>query len=162
MSFKLAVATSLLLSTQAFAQNSVDTIIEKYNVTHCKSQLSALASDIIGSKEHRLLVSNQTSKEDFESLLVSGVLEYKDRQSHIIFSMSHSGGHCDVAYKESFAVKNPCIVVREEVFKKWVFKGKLNDQTHVFSHKRDDNFVGYMTSTKDGSYCLVSRQKTSS
>ncbi|MCF2858133.1 hypothetical protein L1286_11670 [Pseudoalteromonas sp. SMS1] len=162
MSLKLAVATTLLLSAQASAQNSIDTIIEKYNVAHCISELSTLASDVIGSKKHRLLVSNQTSKGDFESLLVSGVLEYKDRQSHVIFSMSHSGGHCDVAYKESFAVKNPCIVVREEVFKKWQFKGKLNDQTHVFSHKRDDNFVGYMTSTKDGSYCLVSRQKSAS
>lgn len=162
MKSQLFIAGLLMASTQVVAKNSIETIIEKYNVEHCHTELKTMASDIIGSKKHRLLVSNQTNKNELETLLVTGVLEYKDRQSHITFSMSHSGGHCEVAYKESFAVKNPCIVVREEVFKKWQFKGKLNDETHVFSHKRDENFVGYMTSTKDGSYCLVSRQKKTS
>ncbi|ESP93151.1 MULTISPECIES: hypothetical protein [Pseudoalteromonas] len=162
MKHKLFIAALLLTSTQIVAKNSIETIIEKYNVKNCHSELKAMAEDVIGSKKHRLLVSNQTSKNEFETLLVTGVLEYKDRQSHITFSMSHSAQHCEVTYKESFAVKNPCIVVREEVFKKWLFKGKLNDHTHVFSHKRDENFVGYMTSTKDGSYCLVSRQKKTS
>lgn len=149
------------LSVPLCAKTSMDKIIDKYHLTVCANALSSMASDIISSNKHRLLFSSQTPVNEQQLVLIDGVIEYRDRQAHISFSASAvNDKQCLVNYVESYVVKTPCIVTREEVFKKWIYQGQLNAQTMVFKHKRDEKMKGFLTNASDGSYCLVSQQKS--
>ena len=125
----------------------------------CRAVLVHAAEAIIKENAHRLLAT--PSPPDERSLSrVSGVVTYKDRQSHVVFAASRTTTGCQVHVTESFTFKSPCITVREEVFKRWQQKGKLNSHTWVLSHQRRQEEKAYLTDARDASSCLVSRHKT--
>ena len=159
----LLIAPLLLTSFLCFAGTSMDLIVNKYQFNQCANQLTTIAEEVIGTKEHRLLPVFATNQANYRLVTITGVINYRDRQSHIVFSASPSGKDstgCDVSYNESFVFASPCILVREEVFKKWPFKGKLNNNTQVFVNKNDHKKLAYLTNATDSAYCLVSIKKS--
>ncbi|MBQ4851385.1 hypothetical protein [Pseudoalteromonas sp. MMG012] len=155
----VSMLTSSMISVQSFAKTSMDKVLAAKANPVCAAQLIELATNTIGLNKHRLLELNSQSKQ-LHSSFVSGVIEYKDRQSHVVYAATKDiQGQCSVTFQETFTVKSPCILVREEVFKKWQYQGKLNSNTMVFKNQRDTSMSGMLSDASDGSYCLVSRHK---
>lgn len=148
---------------QAPVTTSVDKIIASNGITQCAKPLSSLAADIIGSNSHRLMLETPSADVNKALVKIYGLIQYRDRQAHVSFTASANKGgegECLVNYHETFTLQVPCVVAREEVFKKWIFKGKLSDTTSVFEHRRDSALKAYTSSAGDNSYCLVSQQKS--
>ncbi|MBQ4846183.1 hypothetical protein [Pseudoalteromonas sp. MMG005] len=155
----VSMLTSSMISVQSFAKTSMKKVLAAKTNPVCAAQLIELATNTIGLNKHRLLELNSQSKQ-LHSSFVSGVIEYKDRQSHVVYAATKDiQGQCSVTFQETFTVKSPCILVREEVFKKWQYQGKLNSNTMVFKNQRDTSMSGMLSDASDGSYCLVSRHK---
>ena len=153
----------LLQPILAWSDTSMNIIVEKYHLKQCANELITIADQVIGSKKHRLHPVFATEKSNHRLVTISGVLSYRDRKSHIVFSSSPTTEQlngCDVSYNESFVIASPCILVREEVFKKWPYKGRLNDDTQVFVNKKDNKKLAYLTNASDNAYCLVSIKKS--
>ena len=144
-----------VFSNFTLAKTSMDKVLSKHSDSLCYSPFINAAEKIIREKKHRLMTTLYSETD--EPLVISGVVEYKDRQSHIDFAAIVGDGQCRVKSTESFTFKLPCITVREEVFKKWNMKGKLNNSTLVFTHSRDAKQLAYLSDASDGSYCLVTR-----
>lgn len=138
-------------------ETSMNTVTDLLKLTTCKNTLNELASELIGTKEHRLLsYSKQGDKELFNALMV---LEYHDRTAHVSFSaMAKADGTCDANYTSSFFVNIPCALAREEVVKKFIYQGKLNDKTNVFTHKRKPYLQAITSPTNRGKGCLVTHK----
>ncbi|MBQ4862531.1 hypothetical protein J8L98_12620 [Pseudoalteromonas sp. MMG013] len=155
----LSACLLAMLSISCLAKTSMEKVLAAKANPVCAAQLIELATNTIGLNKHRLLELNSQSKQLLSSF-VSGVIEYKDRQSHVVYAATKdTQGQCAVTFQETFTVKSPCILVREEVFKKWQYQGKLNSNTMVFKNQRDTSMSGMLSDASDGSYCLVSRHK---
>ncbi len=95
-------------------------------------------------------------------LILSGVLLYKDRPSHVRFDASlindkKTGNmQCLVGYQLNYQFKDPCMTVREEVFKKWNQIAQLNDNTRYYVHKRHPDRKAYLTNLDRNVQCLAS------
>ena len=152
--FSLAFGLSLV-STSIFAKNSMSKVLEGFDTNPCYNTLVTAADETIKQNQHRLMATYQEAGK--MPHFVSGVIEYKDRLSQVMFAASGSNNACKVVVKEAFTVKLPCITVRQEVFKRWQFKGKLNNHTMVVQHMRKPNQKAIMSDASDGTYCLVTR-----
>ena len=144
-----------LLSAPLFAETSMPKVLENYEGNQCYNTLINAANETIKQNQHRLMATYQEAGK--MPHFVSGVIEYKDRLSQVMFAASESSNSCKVAVKEAFTVKLPCITVRQEVFKRWEFKGKLNNHTMVVQHMRKPNQKAILSDASDGTYCLVTR-----
>tara|TARA_Y100001956_G_scaffold81625_1_gene99725 strand:- start:1037 stop:1516 length:480 start_codon:yes stop_codon:yes gene_type:complete len=146
---------SIVVSNVVLAKTSMEKVLINHNDSLCYAPLVSAAEKIISKKTHRLMTT--LNNDSNEPVVISGVIEYKDRQSHINFAAILVNGQCRVKSTESFTFKLPCITVRQEVFKKWQMKGILNNTTLVLAHSRDAKQIAYLSDASDGSYCLVSR-----
>ena len=154
---KLASALILMVfSTTILAQTSMSKVLAGFESKACYETLITSANDTIKQNKHRLLATYQDK--DMLPHFISGVIEYKDRLSQVMFAASKQNQACKVVAKEAFTVKLPCITVRQEVFKRWQFQGKLNVNTMVLQHMRKPTLKGMLSEAVDGSYCLVTRQ----
>lgn len=147
-----------IASFNGVAKTSMEKVLDSEEPAHCKSELISLAEQTIGENKHRLLaIPTEKGK---QNTFISGVIQYKDRQSHVVYAASkNTQGQCMATFQETFTIKSPCILVREEVFKKWQFQGKLNQSSMVLKNMRDKNMRAILSDASDGSYCLVSRHK---
>lgn len=136
---------------------SMNTVTQLLELKACKDTLNNLASGLIGIKKHRILsYSKKGDDELFNALMV---LEYHDRTAHVNFSaMSKKDGTCDANYTSSFFVNVPCAQAREEVVKKFIYQGQLNDKTQVFTHKRKPHLQAMISPTNRGRGCLVTHK----
>jgi len=75
-----------------------------------------------------------------------------------INTLSLDNGGCEVSYIESFALAETCIDVREQVFKKWKFVGKLSKDSFFLRHKKDLTKNATLSSINKGAGCLVTRR----
>jgi hypothetical protein len=149
-----------IFSTSSLAKTSMEKVLAAKTAPVCAADLTELARNTIGLNKHRLLELNGQASQQ-QSSFVSGVIQYKDRQSHVVYSATEDKqGNCMVTFQETFTVKSPCILVREEVFKKWQYQGKLNNHTMVFRNQKDISMSAMLSDASDGSYCLVSRNKS--
>jgi hypothetical protein len=143
------------ISSSIFAETSMPKVLEGFDTNPCYNTLVTAANETIKQNQHRLMATYQeTGKMPH---YVSGVIEYKDRLSQVMFAATESSNSCKVVVKEAFTVKLPCITVRQEVFKRWQFKGKLSDHTMVVQHMRKPNQKAILSDASDGTYCLVTR-----
>ena len=148
--------TLLTFSAGLLAETSMTKVLSGFEGENCYQVLVNAANDTIKQNKHRLMATYQEA--NTVPHFVSGVIEYKDRQSQVMFAASEFNTACKVVVKEAFTVKLPCITVRQEVFKRWQFKGKLNSNTLVVQHVRKPKLQGILSDASDGSYCLVTRQ----
>tara|TARA_Y100000287_G_C14074005_1_gene282231 strand:- start:49 stop:549 length:501 start_codon:yes stop_codon:yes gene_type:complete len=86
------------------------------------------------------------------------IVDYKGNDSQVNISATPIKNSCNVVYMETFVRKEPCIISREKIMKKWNFVGKLNE-TMVFNFRRDDKFFGYLTPQGFNSSCLISKRR---
>lgn len=138
-------------------KTSMNTVTDLLKLKTCKNTLNALASELIGTKEHRLLsYSKQGDKELFNALMV---LEYHDRTAHVNFSaMAKADGTCDANYTSSFFVNVPCALAREEVIKRFIYVGQLSGKTQIFKHKRKPHLQAMISPANRGRGCLVTHK----
>ena len=161
--FRLLISTcalpALLLcfSSSTLAETSMSKLVENFETNACSAILVKAAEATIKENPHRLLTPHKPPNSRALPSLISGVIQYKDRQSHITYSTDKQNDRCHVASIETFTFKSPCLTVREEVFSKWSIEGKLNNTTMVLKSRRKAHHTAHLTDARDGSYCLVSR-----
>ncbi|GAB3488844.1 hypothetical protein [Marinomonas epiphytica] len=153
------VTAMLGLSTAAFAETKMIEIVDEHNIQQCRQPLLAIADEIIDKKEHRLYVDQPKSHADKYPFTVIGVITYNDQDSQVVFNASPMvNGECEVSYQEVFALPETCLAVREQVFKKWEYVGRLSDDSFFLRHKERLTRNATLTSIKSGSECLVTRR----
>ncbi|MGB1361167.1 MAG: hypothetical protein ACPG8V_03520 [Alphaproteobacteria bacterium] len=85
-------------------------------------------------------------------------LDYNGDDSQVNITASPIKNGCNIVFTETFTSNNPCIEMREKLFKKWKMLGKLN-QTLVFSYKKDKDFIAYLTPQGNGATCLITKRQ---
>lgn len=150
-----------------YADTSMSILLEKQNLDYlasCKGKLLQMADTVVGKREHRLFAAEpKTAKEPSDAVAkgvgvfyVSGVVSYRDRDVHVGFTAMPQGKKtCQVLVTKSFTVKEPCIAVREEIFKKWDYLGQLNPQTMVLRNKKMPAEQALLSNQFMGKACLA-------
>lgn len=165
---------SFLLSVPLYAETSMSVLLKKPELAYlqpCREKLVHVAETVIGKRKHRLLASEKTEAEQKgkggqqrkqaaagggKVFYASGVLSYRDRDVHMGFTAVPSGKeNCQVIAVKSFTVKEPCIAVREEVFKKWNYLGQLNPLTMVLQNKKQPAEQAMLSNQFMGKACLA-------
>lgn len=149
----------------------------------CKQFVIDVGNDLIGDKTHYLQIVNipaaaslglNEEKEESSTnmaenlkgsnknnLIISGLLEYNDRPSHVRFDaflVDEPIGQksCVVSYQLDYHFDDPCIAIREEAFKKWNKLGDLGNKTQYYVHKRHPNKKVFLTNLSRNTQCLAS------
>lgn len=157
--FVFSIIPTMLLSLNTHAETSMSVIVEEHGIQQCKQPLLSIANELIGKKSHRLHVDQPKHNADKYPFTVVGVISYNDRDAQVQFSAAPMiNGECEVSYQESFALTETCLTVREQVFKKWEYIGKLSDDSFFLRHKERFTKNATLTSIKSGSECLVTRR----
>lgn len=157
-----------LFGTVVSAETKMPAVLKELNLANpCKQTLVALAEEIIGPKEHRIIENKVTDSNIFEAFIL---LSYNDQESHLNFTAVPTAKGCKVSYSESFDVRTPCVEARESLFKRWRMLGKLSQTTTVFRYdfprnkkqlpeNENDRATAYLTQTRRGTSCLVTRKR---
>jgi len=149
----------LSLTGAVNAQTKMVDVVNEHGIEQCKAQLLTIAEDVIGVKEHRLHLDQPKGNVDSYPFAVIGVLTYNDREAQLQFTASPMGqGGCEVTSLEAFTIPETCVDVREQVFKKWKFVGRLSEQSFFLRHKEQLTRNATLTSTNSGAGCLVTRR----
>lgn len=171
-SFSLLTAALVMASTSLHAETSMSQLMKQSELTHCRKPLIQAAEQVIGKREHRLLEAKPVqekavadSKENDSKkkgsaadklFHASGVVSYRDRDVHVSFTATEVGAAaCQVVTTKSFTVKEPCIAVREEVFKKWDYLGQLNPLTMVMQNRKNPAEQAFLSNQFSGRACLA-------
>lgn len=144
-------------------KTKMNVVTERYDIRVCKEALETLAHDIFGIKEHKVLLENVVNKNLNQQVLrLVSVLNYHDRNAHVRFTATpHANGSCDANYVQTLVVQVTCIEAREEVLKKWLHKGRLDENTHVYQHRRYPTKMAYTSPANRGASCLITTTNTS-
>lgn len=154
-----ALASTLLFSLNAQAETKMSIVVEEHGIQQCKLPLLAIADEVIGKKEHRLHVDQPKQNADKYPFTVIGVISYNDSDAQVQFIAAPMiNGECEVSYQEAFALTESCLEVREQVFKKWKYIGRLSDDSFFLQHKERLTKNATLTSIKSGTECLVTRR----
>lgn len=149
----------LFVSFHVHAETSMSVITEEHEIEQCKQPLLAISDELIGNNEHRLYVDQPKHHANKYPFTVIGVISYNDRDAQVLFNASPMvNGECEVSYQEVFALPETCLAVREQVFKKWEYVGRLSDDSFFLRHKERLTKNATLTSIKSGSECLVTRR----
>lgn len=170
----LLAAVLVVASVPLHAETSMSRLVQKSELTHCRQALVQAAEQVIGKRPHRLLEAKTapkqqvvgTPKDDSKKkdsaaatgklFHASGVVSYRDRDVHVSFTATEVGAAaCQVVTTKSFTVKEPCIAVREEVFKKWDYQGQLNPLTMVMQNRRNPAEQAFLSNQFSGRACLA-------
>jgi len=155
----LIIIPATLFSLHTYAETSMSVIVEEHDIQQCKIPLLAIAEELIGQKSHRLHVDQPKQHADKYPFTVVGVISYNDQDSQVRFSATPMiNNECEVAYQEVFVLAESCLEVREQVFKKWEYVGKLSNDSFFLRHKERFTKNATLTSIKSGSECLVTRR----
>jgi hypothetical protein len=155
----LTLLLSAALSHSVIADTSMTEVLDEHGIVGCKPQLEALADSVIGENEHRLHLYQPKRHADKYPFSVTGIISYRDQEAQIEFNASPMiEGGCEVSYVESFALPETCVKIREEVFKKWKFVGRLSDKSFFLHHKKELARNATLTSINSGSACLITRR----
>ncbi len=155
----LTLIAQLATMPMAFAQTKMAEVLDELEIQQCRTQLMTLADEVIGEKSHRLHVDQPKGNADKYPLTVVGIISYNDRDAHVQFNASPLGDNqCEVSYIEAFALTESCLEVREQVFKKWKYVGKLSDDSFFLRHKERLTKNATLSSINHGTECLVTRR----
>ncbi|MFT2098342.1 hypothetical protein ACMUMQ_08315 [Marinomonas sp. 2405UD66-6] len=147
------------VSLNAHAETSMSVIAEEHEIEQCKQPLIAIADELIGKNEHRLYVDQPKHHANKYPFTVIGVISYNDQDAQVQFNAAPMvNGECEVSYQEVFALPETCLAVREQVFKKWEYVGRLSKDSFFLRHKERLTRNATLTSIKSGSECLVTRR----
>ncbi len=150
---------ALSLSFMANAETSMAKVVEEHGIQQCKMPLLAIAQEVIGENTHRLHADQPKNNADKYPFTVIGVISYNDQDAQIQFNAAPMiNGECEVSYQEVFALPETCIAVREQVFKKWEYVGKLSKDSFFLRHKERFTKNATLTSIKSGSECVITRR----
>lgn len=157
--FVCAILPATFLAQMTYAETSMSVIVEEHGIQQCKIPLLAIADELIGNKVHRLHVDQPKQHADKYPFTVVGVISYNDEDAQVQFNASPMvNGECEVSYQEVFALPENCLEVREQVFKKWEYVGRLSKDSFFLRHKERLTKNATLTSIKSGSECLVTRR----
>ena len=157
--YKNLIALFLLLtSAMSNAETSMTVILDEPEIQQCRTQLIDLAEEVIGVKEHRLYLYQPKRNQDKYPFRITGVIGYHDQEAQITFSASPMTEGCEVSYVESFSLPEPCVEIREQVFKKWKFEGRLSEESFFLTHKKNLTKSATLTSIQSGAACLITRR----
>ncbi len=149
-----------VLTAPAKADTSINQITQEYGIKTCAPLLKEVAELAIKKRTHRIHAASPRQQKDEGLFNALGVVSYRDRDSHLVITAAPDGeAHCEATYAETFVLGTPCVVAREEVFKKWDFKGKLTENTLVLSHRKSVSRLAYLTPALDGSVCMVTTKQ---
>ncbi|MDP5255524.1 MULTISPECIES: hypothetical protein [unclassified Vibrio] len=155
----LTLIAQLATTPMVFAQTKMAEVLDELEVQQCQSQLMTIADEVIGQKSHRLHVDQPKGNADKYPLTVVGIISYHDRDAHIQFNATPlANNQCEVSYIEAFALPESCLEVREQVFKKWKYVGKLSDDSFFLRHKERLTKNATLSSINHGTGCLVTRR----
>lgn len=158
---RLTLLLSAALSHTVIADTSMTEVLDEHGIVGCKPQLEALADSVIGENEHRLHLYQPKRHADKYPFSVTGIISYRDQEAQIEFNASPMiQGGCEVSYVESFALPETCVKIREEVFKKWKFVGRLSDKSFFLHHKKELARNATLTSINSGAACLITRRNS--
>lgn len=153
------VFSAALFAQITHADTSMSVIVEENDIAQCKLPLLTIADEVIGKKTHRLHVDQPKQNADKYPFTVVGVISYNDQDAQIQFNAAPMvNGDCEVSYQEVFALPETCVAVREQVFKKWEYVGRLSQDSFFLRHKERLTKNATLTSIKSGSECLVTRR----
>lgn len=156
---KCAVLFAVCSSFFAQAETSMSIIVKEHKIEQCKLQLLTIADEVIGKKEHRLHVDQPKQNANNYPFTVVGIISYNDQDTQIQFQASPlPNNECEASYQESFSLPENCLAVREQVFKKWEYVGKLSDDSFFLRHKKRFTKNATLTSINAGNECLVTRR----
>lgn len=154
-----AIIPAMFLSLHVHAETSMSTIVEEHDIQQCKMPLIAIADELIGKNTHRLHVDQPKQHADKYPFTVIGVISYKDQDAQVQFNAAPMvNDECEVSYQEVFALPESCLEVREQIFKKWEYVGRLSKDSFFLRHKERFTKNATLTSIKSGSECLVTRR----
>lgn len=171
--FSLLTAFLMTVSLPLQAETSMSRLVKQSELTHCRQPLIQAAEQVIGKRAHRLLgaggsqeqaatdrKNGESKKKDSAAadklFHASGVVSYRDRDVHVSFTATQVGAEaCQVVTTKSFTVKEPCIAVREEVFKKWDYLGQLNPLTMVMQNRKNPAEKAFLSNQFSGRACLA-------
>ena len=86
------------------------------------------------------------------------IVNYNGNDSQVNITAIPTANSCTVIFMETFVRKEPCMISREKIFKKWTFMGKMQESM-VFKFRRDDQYFGYLTPQGFNSTCLISKRR---
>jgi hypothetical protein len=153
------IILAMLLSLHAHAETSMSVIVEEHEIEQCKMPLIAIADELIGKNVHRLHVDQPKLHADKYPFTVIGVISYKDDDAQVQFNaFPMVNGECEVSYQEVFEAPENCLEVREQIFKKWEYVGRLSKDSFFLRHKERFTKNATLTSIRSGSECLVTRR----
>lgn len=137
---KYIIGLLAVLSIQiSLAESSMPKVLEQEPGSVCKSVLIDAAAQVIEFREHRLVLTSSTQQ---GATQVVGYQSYNDRDMQLsFFASENSDGKCLLSIEKIFVINEPCIVTREEVFRKWQYLGKLAQDNSNFvlqSHRNAD------------------------
>lgn len=150
----------------SLAQTSMDTLAQSYPNSLCQKGLVRVANQEIRNLPHRLHSIHKTYQMDANGVALApfsafGVVEYNDRPMLVNFMASPvSDSRCDIQLTKQYVVDTPCVGLREETFKKWIFQGKLSDDVFVVKSKKRDNETAYLSPHLRGKQCQVLIQQS--
>lgn len=134
-------------------------LADDYGIKTCRAQLVTIAEDVIGNLPHRLHIDKPKGNLDNYPFAVVGVVTYNDREAQLQFTASPmAGGGCEVTSLESFFLPEACVEVREQVFKKWKFVGRLSEDSFFLRHKDELTRNATLSAQDSGASCMVSRR----
>ncbi|PCJ32002.1 MAG: hypothetical protein COA90_04555 [Gammaproteobacteria bacterium] len=155
----ISFCAALMSAPLVHAENSMKAIVDENNIEQCELQLITLAEKIIGKNEHRLYVDQPKRNADKYPITIVGVIDYHDQESHIQFNaMPIDKIGCEVSYIEAFTLPETCTTVREQVFKKWKFIGRLSENSFFLRHKKNLTQNATLSSVNHGTQCLVTKR----
>ncbi|TYL46534.1 hypothetical protein [Marinomonas sp. IMCC 4694] len=157
--FAVTLASLCALSFNVHADTSMSVIVEENDIQQCKIPLLAIADELIGTNVHRLHVDQPKQHADKYPFTVVGVISYKDDDAQVQFNaFPMVNGECEVSYQEVFESPENCLEVREQIFKKWEYVGRLSKNSFFLRHKERLTKNATLTSVKSGTECLVTRR----
>lgn len=157
---KKVVLVSLLLSS-FFAQAEETSIVNmatENGVNKCRANLKVAADFILKDKAHATHASWNSKDSDNRLYSTLTTKNYSDGDSHVtVIAAPTISGKCDTTYVETFAMPKSCMLVREETFKSWKYKGTMNKKTLLLAN--DAGSVNVYLSPQGDNICLVSKRE---
>lgn len=154
------VITSVLLaglSAPAFTASGMPDVLKDYgSPVSCHDALINSASALIGKNESRLYIDPQTAKT--ETPVINGVIFFHDRNAAVsLHPIITADKQCKVAVHETFVTSDPCLTIRDEIFRKWELTGKLSDNTSLYRKSKSSYYqMAYLTNAmKNNPSCMA-------
>ncbi|MDO4643400.1 MAG: hypothetical protein Q4A74_06120 [Cardiobacteriaceae bacterium] len=111
----------------------MNTVLDELpTIPTCKTELIAAADHYIGRNHHRLY--HNPDRKDGSNPIIDGIILYADRTAQL--QIQAQPEDCHIRISEHYVLNDPCSVGREEIFRKWQYRGKLDEHSIMLDNPR--------------------------